>query len=599
MIALAYQCSGCGTPLAEPFIFGGQDYCSFCVPRDDKSLPVQRTQEPTDDREYAVPLRPPQADCVTNIFAEFQDGSSTLAVMPTGTGKTVVIAGVVERWPNGRMLVVAHREELIRQNREKIQRFAGIDCDVEMAEQRADQCGFYQRCPVVVTSIQTMCRDSRHSRFRPEDFSLLVIDEAHHACADTYRRVIEYFSQNPNLKILGVTATPDRADERALGQIFKTVAFDYSIIQAIDDGWLVPIQQQFIQIEGLDLSSVKTTAGDLNAKQLGAILEQEKILHEYAWPTIEQAQGEKTLMFAASVDQAEQLSGIFNRHQAGCSRWICADQTRCTHDERVEALAGFTNGDFQFLVNCGILLEGYDEPSIKVVAVARPTKSRSLYAQMIGRGTRPLTGIVDGMGEAIDRRLAIARSGKPSLLILDYVGNSGRHKLIHSGDVLGGDYDDDVIAEAAKEVQAKSNRNERADMLVELRAAEERKRQRILHAKQVTAKAKYQSFSVDPFAVYDILPKREPGWFAGKKPTEKQLAFLDKAGIPTKDLSFCRASQLIEETIKRRDKKLCTFKQARILRKHGFDADNAGFSAASTIIDTIVKSGWTLRGPVG
>jgi superfamily II DNA or RNA helicase len=574
---------------------GEVDYCTFCAPRFQPLEPIAEIP-PADTREFAVPLRPVQLDCVNAIIDTLRTNRSTLIVMPTGLGKTIVIAGVCERWESGRMLVVAHREELIKQNKEKIERFAGIDCDVEMAEQRADQCGFYQRCPVVVTSVQTMSRDSRHSRFRPEDFSLMVIDEAHHAPAASYRAMIEYFRCNPNLKILGVTATPDRADEEALGQIFETVAYDYSMVSAIDDGWLVPIEQQFIQVEGLDLSSVKTTAGDLNPSQLNTILEQEKILHGYAWPTIEMAQGEKTLVFASSVDQAEQLSGIFNRHTAGSARWICADQTRCTHDERVAALTGFTNGDFQFLVNCGILLEGYDEPSIKVVAVARPTKSRSLYAQMIGRGTRPLTGLVDGIGEAADRRIAIAKSAKPSLCVLDFVGNSGRHKLIHTGDVLGGNYDDDIVADAVKEVQSKSSRNERADMLTELRAAEERKRQRILHAKQVTAKARYQSYQVDPFAVYDILPKREPGWFVGKKPTAPQLAFLDKAGIPTKELTFCRASQLIEETIKRRDKKLCTYKQARLLRKQGFNPDDMSFTAASEIIDKIAKSGWTLRG---
>lgn len=602
MIAMAYKCVECSAPLAEPFIVDGRDYCGFCVP-DDTPPPPPPPRPPTppegDDRQFAVPLRPYQDECVRAVFEQFQSSDSTLAVMPTGTGKTLTFAGVIERWRGGRMLVVAHREELIRQNREKIQRFTGIDVDVEMANERADQCGLHSRCPVICTSIQTMCRDSRHSRFLPSDFSLMVIDEAHHATADTYRRVIEYFSQNPNLKILGVTATPDRADESALGQIFKTVAYDYSIVRAIEDGWLVPIQQEFIQVEGLDLSSVKTTAGDLNAGQLSTILEQEKILHGYAWPTIEKAQGEKTLVFTASVDQAEAMSNIFNRHTPGSSRWICSDQARCTHDERVEALSGFTNGDFQFLVNCGILLEGYDEPSIKVVAIARPTKSRSLYSQMIGRGTRPLTGLVDAQNDPASRREAIKNSHKPALLTLDFVGNSGRHKLIHSGDVLGGEYDDDVIADAAREVQARSSRAERSDMLAELRAAEERKRQRLARARTVTVTAKYGSFSVDPFAVFDILPKREPGWFAGKKATEKQLECIKNMGMPTKDVNFCRASQLIEESIKRRKANLCTYKQAKILRKYGFPIEGVGFTEASATIDKIARSGWQLRGPVG
>jgi superfamily II DNA or RNA helicase len=505
----------------------------------------------------------------------------------------VIFTSVIERWQHGRMIVMAHRDELIGQAKDKIQRFTGIECDVEMGDARADQCGFYQRAPVLVTSVQTMSRPRRMERFHPEDFGLLIIDEAHHATASTYQAVINYYRQNPALKVLGVTATPDRADETALGQVFKTVAYEYQIVQAIDDGWLVPIEQQFVQVEGLDLSEIKTTAGDLNQGQLAAVLEQEKVLHGYAWPTIELSQGEQTLMFTASVDQAEKMADIFNRHTSGSAEWICGDAVKCPMDHRREVLKRFSNGDFQFLVNCGVLLEGYDEPRIKCVAVARPTKSRSLYAQIIGRGTRPLSGLVDGLGDPIARRSAIATSEKPSLLVLDFVGNSGRHKLIHTGNILGGNYPDDVVAEATRAVQGKSTKGERADMLAELRAAEERKREAARKRAQVAVKAKFQSARIDPFALWDILPKREPGWFKGKKPTQKQLDFLAKAGVPTDDLSFCQASQIIDKAIDRRKKNLCTFKQSKLLAKHGFPTE-VTFTEASAIIDRIAKSGWKL-----
>jgi len=582
------ECPVCGFPIDEPVTVAGVTYCAMCAPADQ---PV-----------CTVPLRPYQSECVDGVFQEFRSGDSTLAVMPTGTGKTVVFAAAIQRALTGeldlsrgdRVVVMAHRDELIRQAVDKIHRFTGIDCDIEMGDYRADQCSLHQRAPVVVTSVQTMSRPNRMSRFHPEDFCLLVIDEAHHATAATYKSVIEHFRRNAHLKVLGVTATPDRADEAALGVVFNSVACQYEIVQAIEDGWLVPIEQQFIQVEGLDLSELKTRGdGDFTDKQVAKILEQEKVLHGYAWPTIEIAGDKKTLVFTASVAQAEQLSDIFNRHRSGCSDWICGDSVKCTTDKRHDVLKRFASGDIQFLVNCGILLEGYDEPGIEIIAVARPTKSRSLYAQIIGRGTRPLPGLVDGLNDASDRRLAIAGSNKPSVLVLDFVGNSGRHKLVHTGDVLGGNYDDAVVAAATRAVQAKSSKGERADMLTELRAAEERRREELRKRAQVTARARYQSARIDPFAVWDVLPKREPGWHKGRGATEKQVAYLKKCGVPTDNVTFWEASQLIDQSFKRRKEGLCTFKQAKILQKHGFPT-NVGFKEASATIDRIAQSHWKL-----
>ena len=433
-------CSVCGFPddtlVSLP---SGEVACECCA----ATLCVADTLQ--DNQAWT--LRPYQQEAHDSIFGCLETANSALLVLPTGCGKTISFAKVIQDWPTGRVVVMAHRDELIRQAADKIQRVTGEVCDIEMGDYRADQRSLHAAAKVVVTSVQTMSRRNRHTRFHPEEFGLLIIDEAHHAVAKTYLAVIDYFRQNPNLKVLGVTATPDRTDEAALGRVFESVAYEYSLPQAIDDGWLVPIQQQFVHIEGLDLSAVKTTAGDLNQRQLADILEEEKTAQQIVSATMQVADGAQTLIFAASVDQAEQMAMIANRHKPGCAEWICGDAVRCPMDTRRALLERFRNRDFQCLFNCAILLEGFDQDNISVV-VPKATKSRSLYAQMIGRGTRPLSGLVDGLDSADARRAAIAASAKGHMLALDFVGNSGRHKLIHAGDVLGGSYDDEIVAEA-------------------------------------------------------------------------------------------------------------------------------------------------------
>lgn len=525
--------------------------------------------------------------------------TKTLTVMPTGTGKTVLFAFVAKHWIDndlGRVLVMAHREELIFQARAKIEQVTGEVPDVEMADSRADMGGYHAKSKVVITSVQTMCRESRHSRFDPSDFTLLIIDEAHHATAASYRKVIDHFSQNPNLKILGVTATPDRADEQALGQIFESVAFEYSIQDAIEDGWLVPIEQQFVMVEGLDLSGVRTTAGDLNEGDLTRIMETEENLHGIVDPTIQLAGDTPTLVFASSVDHADRMAEIFNRHRPESA--VCL-HGKTPREERRDKLRAFSRGEYQYLCNCGLFLEGFDETSIGVVAMARPTKSRALYAQAVGRGTRPLPGIVDGLEDSEARRLAIGHSRKPNVLVLDFVGNSGRHKLVSTADILGGNYDDNVIELAGNLARKKSARGESSDMLGELKAAQEQieaeaRRRRAA----VVAKANFRAQSVNPFDVFDLTPKREPGWHKGRKPTDKQVATLQKFKVPQKDidgLSFCGASQLLDTLIARMKNNQCTYKQAALLRKHGYSTD-VSMKEATGIIDALAKNHW--RRPV-
>jgi superfamily II DNA or RNA helicase len=543
-------------------------------------------------------LRPYQSAASDAIFKEWQENDSTLVVMPTGGGKTVLFADVIRRVFPRRALVIAHREELIFQARDKIQRVTGLSADVEMGEYRADG-GLFGQARVVVSTIQTQCSGGdgggRMSKFDPQRFGVLIIDEAHHATSPSYRRVIDYYRTNPALKVLGVTATPDRADEEALGQVFQSVAFDYEVLDAIHDGWLVPIEQQMVHVEGLDYSSIRTTAGDLNGGDLAAVMEAEKNLQQMASASLSIIGQRRALVFTASVKAAEMTAEIFNRHRAEMAAWVCGKTDR---DERRKVLADFAAGKIQVVCNCGVLTEGFDDPGVEVVIMGRPTKSRSLYSQMVGRSTRPLPGVVDGPETAAERRAAIAASAKPSCLVVDFVGNAGKHKLVTSADILGGKVSEEAVELAMTRTLKAGGPVKMAEALDEAEAElqEQKRLAEAARRARLVATARFTTQSVDPFDVLHLDPVKPRGWDNVKQLTEKQRSLLAKQGINPDGISFSQGKQLIAEIFRRWDGKLCSFKQAKVLRKYGYSTD-VSFTEASATIDALAKNNW--RKPVG
>jgi len=532
---------------------------------------------------------------------EWETVTSTAVVMPTGTGKTVLFAKIIKRRLPGRALILAHREELIWQAREKVERFAGVDCGIEMAELHTNATLFGET-PVVVSTVQTLNSPwgdrLRMGRFKPTDFDLLVCDECHHATAPSYRRIFDYFKQNPKLKILGVTATPDRADEEALGQVFDSVAYDYEILDAIHDGWLVPISQQFVSVGGLDFSEVRTTAGDLNGADLANIMESEKNMQGVTAASLQIIGNRRAILFTCSVKQAEQASDIFNRHKPGMAAWVCGATNK---DDRREMLTRFKNGEIQVMCNCGVLTEGFDDPGVEVIIMGRPTKSRSLYAQMAGRGTRPLDGLVDGQANKEDRKRAILESNKPQCLIVDFVGNSGRHKLMSAADILGGKVSDEAIARAVDRAK-KTNSAVRMDTALD--EEEQKLRDEIAQRKQaelarkakLVAKVKYSAKDINPFDVFEIEPVKIRGWDNGRVLSEAQSQMLMRQGINPDKMPYAQARQLITEMFKRMDKKLCTLKQAKLLMRYGYETKGMTFENASKLITELSKN-WKGRTP--
>jgi superfamily II DNA or RNA helicase len=427
---------------------------------------------------------------------------------------------------------------------------------------------------------------------------VLIIDEAHHAVSQSYRRLIDYYRQNPDLKVLGVTATPDRGDNAALKQVFESVAFDYEILDAIEDGWLVPIEQQFVGIRGLDYSRVKTTAGDLNSADLAAVMEAESNLQGIAAASIEIIGQRRSLVFTASVRQARMLAEIYNRHQPRMAQFVCGLTPK---DDRRMILADFATGLTQVVVNCGVLTEGFDDPGVECVVMGRATKSRSLYAQQIGRCTRPLPGLVETPIDAEARKAAIAQSAKPNCLVLDFVGNSGRHKLVTAADILGGDISEDVIqlatykAKMAGRAVSVSRLLDEAEMEVEARKRKEHEERRLAaeaRRARLTARANWTAQTVDPFDMFNLAPipvSNAPG----PRLSDRQRDLLVRhMGINPDPLPYGRAMQLLREIFRRWDKGLCTFKQAKWLSKNAYDPAEMTKEEASAIMSRWASNGW-------
>lgn len=491
-------------------------------------------------------LRDYQAECLTRIQSSFASKQSTIAVLATGLGKTVIFSHLADRMNDRKVLIIAHREELVTQAADKVRQVCGETPGIEMGGLRADEHHFesmYSSSHVIVGSVQTLSRDKRRMRFRPTDFGLLIIDEAHHATGDSYRKVIDYFCEHTDCKLLGVTATPNRADETALGSVFDDCAFNYGIEDGIEDGWLCPIRQERVTVHGLDFSNVRTKCSDLDPAQLEKILVEEKSLHGIAGPTVELAGKRPTLVFCVSVQHAHLMAEIIKRY-GGTAAAIDG-----TTDKQIrrDLIAQFKAGEIQYLTNCGIFLEGFDAPYTSFIAMARPTKSLPLYVQVLGRGTRPLPGIVDGLASAMERRSAIADSDKPFMTVLDFVGNSGRHKLITSADVLGGKYPEEEREEAVEDAEeldgdmalslwaARMKRELGQDGFnaelarLEKEAKDEeywfnRQRQEII-ANEIN----YSSRNVDPFNCGDW--SRAPSEGYSDRPSDKQVRYLCYLGV--------------------------------------------------------------------
>ncbi|SEU32502.1 DEAD/DEAH box helicase [Paenibacillus sp. NFR01] len=510
-------------------------------------------------------LRPYQQEARESIQAEWGRGvRRTLLVLPTGCGKTIVFSKVIEdRVRLGeRVLVLAHRGELLDQAADKLAKSTGLGCATEKAEQTS--IGSWFR--VVVGSIQTMMRDKRLQQFAADHFDTIIIDEAHHCISDSYQRVLQYFE---GAHVLGVTATPDRGDMRNLGSYFESLAYEYTLPKAIKAGYLSPIKAMTIPLK-LDLSSVGQQAGDFKSSDLGTALD--PYLESIADEMWRVAKERKIVVFLPLVKTSQKFTEILNR--VG----FRAAEVNGESQDRAVVLADYDAGKYNVLCNSMLLTEGWDCPSVDCIVVLRPTKVRSLYSQMVGRGTR-------------------LHPGKEELLLLDFLWHTERHELCHPAH---------LIAESEEIAQAMTKQIEEAGMPLDLEAAEKQAAEDVIAqreealAKMLNEMKRRKRALVDPLQ-FEMSIQAEDlsgyvpafGWEMAP-PSDTQVAKLEKLGIlPDQIDNAGKASKLLERLDKRRAEGLTTPKQIRQLENRGFEhVGTWPFEAARKLIDRIAANGW-------
>lgn len=498
---------------------------------------------------------------------------------------------MINEWEQGNTLFLAHTQELITQSAEKLGDELGYKPIVEMNIQGGDPSGFWQGGLCVVASVQSMRSNRRLEKYKDHPFGLIVIDECHHSTSATYRKIIDYYTGlNPECRVVGITATPNRADGAALGIVFESVAYQMTIEDAIEGGWLVPIRQEVVTIESLDFSgvSVKTSTltgdKDFAAGELEDVLMEEETLHGMAMATLEKVGDRPTLIFTAGVKQAAMLADVLNRYKSNSARFVSGETPK---DERREILTDFTAGRLQFVANCQVLTEGFDAPVCAAIVMGRPTKSVSLYIQMLGRGLRPLAGCADGWTTDFDRKMAILSSSKPTCMVLDFAGVSD-HKLVNAIDVLGGNYDIET-RELADEA---SRTGQYQDVQETLRLAQLLAALRKINREREHIKARdvqFHSYESNPFGEQTFSPGAATERRGGA--SDAQVGLLVNLGVDRRTAmgySKRQAGAVIDSMGSTR----CTAKQAKTLAKFGVPLAGIGIERASRIIDAIAANGW-------
>ena len=506
-----------------------------------------------------------QTEAKTAIKREWDAGhKKTLLVLPTGTGKTIVFSKLTEDQVRSgeRVLILAHRGELLDQAADKLEQSTGLGCAVEKAEESC--LGSWFR--VVVGSVQTLMRESRLKQFRPDFFGSIIVDEAHHCISDSYQRVLRHFDQ---AKVLGVTATPDRGDMRNLGSYFDSLAYEYTLPRAIKDGFLCPIKAQTIPLK-LDLTGVGQQAGDFKAGDLGTALD--PYLYQIADEMVKYCMDRKTVVFLPLIKTSQKFKDIL------ISKGFQATEVNGTSQDRAEVLADFDAGKYNVLCNSMLLTEGWDCPSVDCIVVLRPTKIRSLYSQMVGRGTR-------------------LYPGKDHLLLLDFLWHTERHELCHPAH---------LICENEEVAQIMTENIEKAGCPVDIEEAEQQAASDAIAAREEALAKALQEMKnrkrklVDPMQ-FEMSIQAEDlssyvpafGWEMGP-PSDKQRQTLEKLGIMPDEIdSAGKAAKLLDRLDKRREEGLTTPKQIRFLEGRGFQhVGTWQFENAKKLIDRIAANGW-------
>jgi superfamily II DNA or RNA helicase len=539
-----------------------------------------------DADEWYTGLRVYQREDAEAAWQALQEHRSTALVMFTGAGKTRTGGSVIKRMletPGARCLWLANRDFLVKEAARRLREMCGVDVSIEKADRQMS------RTPIVVGSIQTLVRKDRRETIPRDTFDLIVYDECHHAASAGSMAILEWFTAAR----LGLTATLTRHDKVGAWNAWASIAAERTIEWGMTEGYFCPIVPVARYIDSIDLSKVKTTAGDLN---LGGL---EKEIAEAAAPIAHLAHEEMgdrpCIVYTPGVASAHAVAATLNQFTPGSARAVDADTPE---DERDQILAAFDRGELQWIVNCGIYLEGLDVPKCRGIVIARPTKSEPLYIQMAGRGGRP-EGWIGQLASRDERVAAIAGSGKPNFILLDITGHAGRHSLCSAATLAGKET-------PAKELADVLKANPGIDLqsaAKQAKAAVAREQKRIAEmAKAAEVSARRSTFEL--FSKYNIAPEvpgLEPAQ-PSEPPSAADVDFLlnnklcqgrkGDGDVPT-GITHADVLKLQRTAAVWRKHALATFKQRRALNNCGIATPfHLPFQKASQLLEHCAATGW-------
>lgn len=507
-------------------------------------------------------LYPHQADAIEKTLIGFKEFDKQVGVAPTGSGKTIMFATLAERFMPGNTLILAHREELIYQASDKIIKTIGYFPSIEKAEYKADL-----DAQIVVGSVQTLIR--RLDKWPADHFNLIVVDEAHHTLADSYQTVLSHFDKHA--KILGVTATPDRSDKRNLGNYFENIAFEINLFDLIDDGYLSPIKIKPVPIK-IDLNDVSQNKGDFDADELDNALT--PYLTQIVDAIVEHAQGRKKIVvFLPLIATSEKFraiseaAGFKSIHVDGKSKF------------RKQILSDFdAGGHYNLLSNALLLTEGWDCPSVDCIVNLRPTRSRSMFSQIIGRGTRIC-------------------QGKDDLLFLDILWQHEKHPIVRPANLIAQSQEeaDQITKRIFEKTESGGESQDEFDLQdTALECAHEREKAMLRQIKE-NAHKKAKFMDARELAVHlhamNIAEFEDTMPWHSKPISEGQARMLTQYGVdPDTVHSRGHASAIIDAVIARSKLNLATPKQVKLMSRLGHKApESVGFDDATAFIDSKLK----------
>lgn len=488
-------------------------------------------------------LRPYQEEAIKRARSRLAHIRAGILKLATGCGKTIIAADITRSAAakKRRVLFMAHTDELVQQAGDKISSFAGIDFAVEKAERTAHNTEHH----LVVASVQSLCKQQRLERFDPAFFDLIITDEVHRGASDSYVRIYDHFEA---AKLIGLTATPFRSDDKSLGDVYDEVVFDYGLEQAIDEGYLCPIRSETIPLE-IDLSGVGTSNGDFKKGDLGDAIT--PVFDAVAQELVKRASDRKICVFLPVISASKKFVDVLNgygfnaKHIDGKSK------------DRKELLHWFDGVGPGGVICCSSLLtEGWDCPSVDCVVDLTPTRSTLRYIQKIGRGTRlsPETGKVD-------------------LYVPDFLWHGANHNLCHPACLIA---ETKEVADKMVQIQSKS------PGVVDLQDLEKTAHAELVNereeqlARSLKAFVGNKSKKFDPVLqsvslIDDSLVNWSPETKAEAKPaSDSQISYLEKNGFDAAGWKAGYASRVIDIMVKRNAAGMATPKQVRCLLKNGF-----------------------------